>query len=366
MANAFLAGQCDNHQSPSVCAITKVTSPVSREAWDSVYEVDANAMPSQSPGWAKAVVETGGYRDASRLYEFADGRRAILPLFRGRVPPGHLAMQYSPPAAWGFGGLIASDPLSAQHVRAVFEDLARLPAVSTQIRPNPLDAALWQEAAPPDWTALPRAAHVLDLEGGIEEVFAKRFRTRTRNRVRRAERGDIDIECGSDDRLISEFHTLLRLSFERWGVRQGEPKFLARWRGLRRDPVEKFQSIAKTFGPAFRLWVARIGGKPAAAIFVLQDHNAHWTRAAMDVELVGHSYANYLLHYLAIKDACQAGCNFYHMGESRRSSSIAEFKSHFGADLLDYAEYRYERLPISWIDEGARKIVKRAIGFRDA
>jgi lipid II:glycine glycyltransferase (peptidoglycan interpeptide bridge formation enzyme) len=186
------------------------------------------------------------------------------------------------------------------------------------------------------------------------------------NRTRRAERAGLEIESGASERLISEFHQLLHRSFERWARHQNEPLALARWRGLRRDPQEKFVAIAASIGTVFRLFVARHSGEPAAAILILLDGEAHLTRGAMHEELGARTYANYLLHTMAIREACQAGCRHYHMGETGGSSSLAEFKQHFGATAKDYAEYRFERLPISRIDNNARKFIKRLIGFRDA
>jgi hypothetical protein len=366
-----IAGQEDENQKASTnpvkdISIRSVVSPAPNNLWRGVYDADPSAVPSLSPDWAACVVSAGGHRDVSCHFEFSDGVRAVLPLFKSRIPLGPIGFRQSPPAAWGFGGLAATAPLSASHIHAVLDWLSRQPAAMVKIRPNPLEAELWRSAAPEGWVALPRAAHVLDLAGGFEEVFAKRFSARTRNRVRRAEKSGLDVEHGNSDRLIGEFHALLRQSFERWGKRQNEPRFMSRWRGLRRDPQSKFQTIARTVEANFHLWVARIDGKPAAAVLVLQDHEAHWTRAAMDAELVGHTYANYLLQCNAIKFACDAGCRHYHMGESGESKSIAEFKSHFGSELHPYAEYRYEHVPITRIDTAARSLVKRVIGFRDA
>src|SRR5215207_8360325 len=221
-------------------ALARVTSPAPLEAWEAIYRSDVQAMPTQSPRWASAIVEFEGCRDTSRLYEFADGRRVVLPVFAGKFPFRRFATRQSPPAAWGFGGLLATRPLSPEHVRTVLHDLARGPAALTQIRPNPLDAAIWREGSL-GWASVPRKAHVLDLAGGFQEVWSKRFSSGTRNRVRRAERAGVEIECGAGSRLISDFHALLRLSFERWGKRQREPLALARWRGQRRDPESKFR-----------------------------------------------------------------------------------------------------------------------------
>jgi lipid II:glycine glycyltransferase (peptidoglycan interpeptide bridge formation enzyme) len=99
---------------------------------------------------------------------------------------------------------------------------------------------------------------------------------------------------------------------------------------------------------------------------VLQGTNAHYTRGAMDREVAAPTHANAALQWKAISDAAAAGCAWYHMGESGTSSSLARFKERFGARPYDYAEYRFERLPLTTLDHLARGAVKRVIGFREA
>ena len=345
-------------------AIVRVASPAPAEVWQSIYEADADALPSQSRSWATAVQSFAGYGDASRFYEFSDGTHVILPLFAGRAPARRYAALYSPPAAWGFGGTLSTGPLTSAHIHAIMRDLSALPAIITHIRPNPLHADLWNSAVPPDWTSVPRTAHVLDLGIGFETILSKKFHSDARYGIRRAEKAGLEVISGSDSALIADFHSLLRRSFERWAKRQAEPVALARWRGLRRDPEAKFQAMAAS-GTAFRLWLAKLEGKPIAAILVLRDKEAHYTRGAMIEEFARPTHANYLLHYRAIEDACAAGCRHYHMGETGNLASLAKFKSQFGAEPVQYAEYRRERLPITRIDRAVRTVVKRAIGFRD-
>ncbi len=118
-------------------------------------------------------------------------------------------------------------------------------------------------------------------------------------------------------------------------------------------------------GEACRIWVAWHNGQPAAAILVLQGSNASYIRGMMDKELAGPTRANYLLHRLAIEEACEAGCRYYDMGESGSSTSLAQFKTRFGARPCPYAEYHIERLPITSLHRHARGAIKRMIGFRD-
>lgn len=345
--------------------IQRVVSPAPLDAWQTIYASDQNAMPTQSPSWGAAVASSGKYKDASRLYEFADGSRALVPLFSAWFAPNSLSPLWSPPTAWGFGGIISTRPVTSEHVRAVMHDLKSGPNIVVHLRPNPLQAEVWREATSPGWSTVPRSAHVLDLTDGFDEVWTSRYRSETRNKIRRAERFGLEIEAGVSERLVSDFYGLLIKSFQRWGRRQHEPMWLSQWRGKRRDPESKFRAIGKFDGEHVKFWVARVQGQPIAAILVLMDRQAHYTRGAMDEQAIGQTYANYLLHSRAIEDACRAGCGFYHMGETGGSASLAQFKTRFGAVSVPYAEYRYEKLPLSKADHGISKLVKRMVGFRD-
>ena len=99
---------------------------------------------------------------------------------------------------------------------------------------------------------------------------------------------------------------------------------------------------------------------------VLQSSGtAHDSRGAMDADVAGPTRANDLLHRRAIEDACAAGCDSYHMGETGQSSSLAQFEERFGAVPVDHGEHFGERLPLHRVDQAARRVVKRLVGFRD-
>ncbi len=345
--------------------LAAVTSPVSQGSWDGVYHSDPDALPTQSWRWAQALVSTGQYADRSRLYTFDDGRQALVPLFcriHGGLVSGRL---WSQPAAWGFGGVVAEGGLDAAHLKAILSDLEHISPLGVGLRPNPLHAEAWAEATQ-GWTRIERSAHVLDLEGGMTNVWEQSFKPRTRTAIRKAQASGLQIVCGRSDSLIEEFYKLFEKSIIRWAGKQREPVPLALWRARRRDPIDKFNRMAEAMGDGFRLCLARHDGQAVAAILVLQDTNAHYTRGAMDEELAGRLSANVLLHYRAIEEACVAGCRFYHMGETGRSEALAQFKSRFGAIAVPYAEYFREEVPVSALTTGVKTLVKRVIGFRDA
>jgi Acetyltransferase (GNAT) domain len=342
----------------------RVTTPAPRHAWERVLAADPNALISHTPGWIDLICSDGGYEDASRLYELPGGRQLVLPMVRRWKMLGPLAPEASLPLSWDAGGIVAPGGITGQDLATVFADLARRAVVRTAVRPSPLDAREWAAARPPG-LVVPRLAHVLDLEGGFGKVWARRFAGTARTAVRKAERSGLTVERDTSGRLVPVLYDLFERSLDRWARQQHEPRVLARWRGHSRDPREKFALIARTLGEACRIWVAWHEGRPAAAILVMQGANANYTRGMMDKELAGPTRANYLLHRMAIEEACEAGCRYYNMGESGCSRSLAQFKTRFGAAARPYAEYHLERLPVTAIDRYARSAVKRLIGFRD-
>ena len=142
---------------------------------------------------------------------------------------------------------------------------------------------------------------------------------------------------------------------------------MAMYRGTRRDPLTKFQTMAALLGSEMRVHVAYVDGAAAAAAIVLANgRNAHYTRGVMDIDVAGKTNASDLVQWSAIRDAAALGCGTYHMGETGTSESLARFKEKFGAVAVPYAQYRLERLPVTKVDTGLRSLTKRVIGFQDA
>lgn len=364
-AEAQSASNWPDRPAKSMESSFTVHTPVPAAQWDQVYRADPMALPTQSYAWGRAMIAGGRFIDKSRLYLFRDGRQVVVPLFVDQGLGGLLGRAGSQPAAWGFGGTIADHDLRADQLTTILDDLSRHLPMGIRLRPNPLHNGLWEQAAG-TWARLGRTAHVLDLDGGFDEVWNGRFKPRTRTTIRKAEAAGVEIVSGNSQSLIDEFYGLFHHSVVRWAHQQNEPVRLALWRAHRRDPVSKFYSMAEEMGSGFTIWLARHRGQAVAAILVLQGVNAHYTRGAMIEELAGPVSANFLLHHRAIQAACAAGCRSYHMGETGNSAPLAQFKSRFGAVATPYAEFVKELVPVTRLASGARSLVKRAIGFRDA
>lgn len=343
----------------------RVTTPAPRQAWLDILRSDATGLVDQSPDWFDTIQAYGPYKDASRLYEWENGQRAVLPAVSRRGLPEHLAVRSSPPRDWGIGGPVSERPLEEEEISDILTDLSHLPGLRFSIRPNPLMGAKWDKAKPNGFIKIPRMAQVINLENGFNSIWEKRFDENTRRNIRKAEKSGLVVECDSSGKLVPVFYSLFIQSIDRWAKRQHEPLFLARWRAARRDPIEKFQRMSQLLGNYLRIWVAWKEGIPVAALMILQGRNAHYTRGAMNLALAGPTRANDFLHKMAIEEACQSGCRYYQMGESGGNQSLAHFKARFGAIGYPYAEFVFERVPVTVIDHQLRSMVKKLIGFKD-
>ena len=346
----------------------RVTSPAPRAVWRQLASADGNALASQTPTWLDCICATGPYEDASRLYEFEGGRRLVVPLARRRGWPARLVGEDSWPSDWGIGGpLVSPGTPDETEARVVFDDLARRPALRVGVRFGPGADPVWARAAPQSFRAEEHMTQVLDLEGGFGTVWDRRFHGRVRRAVRRAERSAIKVEVDRTGRLVPAFYDLYEQSMVRWARQQHEPLALARWRQTRSFPRQRLEAVSDRFGESCAIYLAWCAGEPAAAIVVLRHgHHAKYWRGAMNRDLAHPVRANFLLHRLAVEDACEAGSRYYHLGDSRPGSSLAHFKDGFGAESRSTPAFRRERLPVSAADRRLRSAVKRLIHFEDA
>lgn len=338
----------------------RVVTPAPRQAWIDVLASDPDATVQQSPAWCDAVVRASGAADISRLYLLPDGRQLVLPLVRRRLIPGlHVDGSYL--AKFGPGGLLASDGLQESDARLVLDDLHRSVAVSTRIRVNFDVADRWRAALAPDVLMTSKRSEVLDLTGGFQQVFERRFQSSVRRAVRKAECSGITVERDSGPRLASEYYQLyMRWSEDRATV-SGLPRRLVLARARRRQPAGYIEAVSELLGENCEIWVAFYGGEPIASIITLR-HGAqavYWQGSSVR-RLAGPLRANVLLQRLAIEAACNAGCRYYDLGESGGVAGLEHFKQTLGAVPRFGMDLRIERLPLSSLQGWRHGLEQRA------
>jgi Acetyltransferase (GNAT) domain len=340
----------------------QVISPAPRDIWRSVLAEDPAALPEHAPEWMDALCRVGPYADASQLYTFPDGQRFVLPLVRRTGIAGLGGWLQSYPASWGMGGLIGAGA-DRDVIQAVVADLRTTGSQRIGIRPDPRRFPEWTQTVDRA-TLIKRRAHVIDLSGGADAV-RRRMHSSARQGVRVAERSGVRIEVDRSGELLDQYYGLYLISVDRWAGRQHEPRPLAHWRARRRDPLDKLRTISESMGKAFVITMAFVADQPAYASITLLGQTAHYTRGSMDIARVGTTRAGDLAQWTAVQLACDEGCTAFHMGESGDSPSLARYKEKFGAQPIDYAEIKLERLPYSRVDQGIRSVAKKALGFRD-
>ncbi|MFF7867679.1 GNAT family N-acetyltransferase [Streptomyces qaidamensis] len=351
----------------TVAGPAHVTTPAPHASWGDLAAQDPDTCVTQTPAWLDCLCATGPFRDASRLYEFPDGSRIVLPLVGRARRLRRLDAQESWPAGWGIGGPVTPEGARPEQARAIFDDLARLPALRVGVRFRPQGAELWERAAPGAFRLEPHMTQAVDLDGGFGALWQNRFHTRVRRDVKRAEKAHVDVEVDRSGRLVPVFQELYDQSIERWAAQQHEPLALARWRRRREFPTGRLAAVAARFGTSCAIWMARSAGEPAASIVVLRHgpHAKFW-RAAMNRDVAHPVRATPLLYRLAIEEACEEGCRIFDLGESAPGSSLEHFKAGFGAVGRSSPRYWRERLPVSSAERGLRTAVKRVIRFQDA
>lgn len=343
-----------------------ITSPVPREAWESLIRSDPDAVVTQLLAWRDAVFADGRYRDVSRLYEFPSGQQVALPLARRRLGTAWTAVTASWPRNWGVCGPISrSGQIGAVEAAAVLADLAGRGTLAAEIQLRYGGSETWLNEAR-QYRIAERGCHVLDLAGGFNEVWTHKFRGTARTAVRKAEHSGLEVDVDRTGQLLGVFCDLYEKSIQRWSAKQHEPLRLTRWRTIRATPPKMLAAVTQHFGKDCGIWVVRSKGVPVAAIIVLQagTHAMYW-RGAMDKELATPVRANEFLHSLAIEQACRDGYRYYEMGQSRPGSPLAAFKEKLGATWQPGHTLRAERIPFQAVNRVSRNAAKRIIGFRD-
>ena len=327
----------------------KVTSPVPRDVWGSLYRSDENAVVSQSLAWRDALFASDRYQDLSLLYEFPSGRQLVMPLAYRRQQPRWAYAVASWPQVWGIGGPITQGgQVSPTEAAMVLNDVARRGMIAATIMLRHDADKAWLSQAR-QFDVEERGCYVLDLAEGFGHVWQHRFRSNTRRAVRKAERSGLEIEVDRSGRLLDVFYDLFEKSLSRWAAAQHEPLWFTRMRMNRvcYTTPGHLDLVAKHFGSDCATWVAWYKGQPAAANIVLRSgaYVKAW-RGAMDKEIAAPVCATEFLDRLAIEEACEEGYRFYDMGGAEPGSSLARFKENLGATLLFTHELRTERLPV--------------------
>ncbi len=340
---------------PSIACV-----PLRLEVWLRLLAAIPDASPFQTPQWMDGICLDGRYRDESLLYVSDAGSMAVL-LAARRIAPG-ISAAAALPHGMGAGGLLADQPLTEELLQPVLDDLRKRPYASILIRPNPLHSEHLRSCVFPGWVTRQLKTHVMDLSGGFDDVSSQCFTTRRRRHVKKALGSGLELRSGNDPGFVKAFYDLYLKWCEGKAGKKGIPASLARMTGSRREPFWKFRNAAQAASDKLSIHLAFLNDVPVAgAVMLIDGNSAVYWRGASDLDLSPAVRGNDFIQHHLIKSACEAGCTYYHMGESGGVSSLEEFKESFGARAYRYVEFVHQK---PWLKVGSD--VKGAlVGFAE-
>jgi len=176
----------------------------------------------------------------------------------------------------------------------------------------------------------PPASQIVDL-GPAEEDLRATFKPKTRYNLGLAERRGVEVEPSRDLELFS------RLVAE-----------TAQRQRIHLPGRSYFQALVEVLEANSRLYVARAGGTPLAAILVAWFGPTAYYLYGGDSRQRRELMPNYLLHWTAMRDAQRQGCRYYDLW-GMIGAGLQQFKAGFGGQTVHYLGVRTLALrPAAW------------------
>jgi lipid II:glycine glycyltransferase (peptidoglycan interpeptide bridge formation enzyme) len=171
--------------------------------------------------------------------------------------------------------------------------------------------------------------HTLDLRPRLDEILKQSHKTSIQQKIRRAQRHQLDYTEGNDSQHVHRFYQLLLLTRRRQKIPP--------------QPLEWFHNLARYFGDSLQIRLLLRGGQPIAGVLTLR-----WKNTVVDKYSCSDAQWNKLgciplLLWRVIEHAKQIGINTFDLGRSDyEGTGLVEFKDRWGSQR---AELKYWRLP---------------------
>ena len=171
--------------------------------------------------------------------------------------------------------------------------------------------------------------HTLDLRPKLDEILKKSHKTSIQQKIRRAQRQQLDYTEGNDSQHIHRFYQLLLLTRRRQKIPP--------------QPRAWFHNLVRYFGDSLQIRLLSRGDQPVAGVLTL-----HWKNTLVDKYSCSDPQCNNLgciplLLWRVIEHAKQTGISTFDLGRSDyEGTGLVEFKDRWGSQRM---ELTYWRLP---------------------
>jgi len=287
-----------------------------------------------TPAWLRAVVQAEPrLRPRTLLIEDAGGTvHAACPL----LVASHFGILRVYSGAWGtYGGIVGRTEPAVRAARTALERFVASPRVALA-RVHDFAASLDGEGF---WSATEEVCQVLDLPRDPEELFRDAFTMQNRNKIRKAEKQGVRVQCANDRAALGQYAVLYGESAARWEI-------------ARPLPSGFFAGLAQV--PGVDVWLAEHEGATVAALlnFTWGDQVMNWGNVSR--RTAWRLSPNNLLHWRALEAACRAdaGPRLYNFGASTGLPGVETFKSAFGVRRQVYARREHRARWVAWIGRG--------------
>lgn len=305
----------------------------SRDDWQAIVDRAASATIFHTPAWTELTCATTGWEARPLTISWSDGRQAVVPilafpLWRGLSSAASVGVD-------GYGGIIATGPLSEQEQATIYRAIRRR-FRDCWMHTNPFDGPA-PERVGHVWESVPptRALRLAPLDQLRRHYHKERLRC-----VRRYQAHGVTVtwwpRLDADDRSLVA--RLYAAECERW---QAEGRSTE---GLR--PPEWFTHLWRHLDDRLRMAVATVDGE-IAGVELLIKHG----RIATELLMVWDRRFAAQQVSTALAEACftaayVAGCEWIDAMPSGPLDGIDRYKASFGAEALPIGGYR-QHSPLS-------------------
>jgi hypothetical protein len=309
--------------------------------WREIWRDCDYATYFHSPEWAQLWERhtEGRVRPSPKLFRFADGKQALLPLsFESKL--GGLLSRYVSSPECTFGGWIAREPLSTGHALELIDWMLKRQGHNLVWRLNPYDPVVFEAGKLCGLECRSDETHALDLSIGQEALF-KALKPSYRADIRKALKAAA-FRIAPAETLADwqEYYRVYEDSQRRWGVDAANGY----------SPT-LFEALHALKSPYVRLWVARNASGEIVSgdvCFYAKTHVVYWHGSTLQQHLA--SNVAKLVKYEVIKDACERGYAWYDFNPSAGLSGVKFFKEAFRARALP--------APVVYVDTALKRLAR--------
>lgn len=304
-----------------------------RDEWQTIVDQAASATIFHTPAWTELTCATTGWDAHPLRISWPDGRQAVVPilgfpLWRGLVSAASVGAE-------GYGGIIATGPLSEQEQATIYRAIRRRYR-DCWMTTNPFDGPAPERVGHPWEPVSPsRALRLAPLDQLRRQYSKDRLR-----RVRRYQAQLVTVTWWP--RLVADDRSLVARLYaaecDRWQA-EGLPT-----EDLRRPAW--FTQLWRRLGNRLQMAVATVDGKIAGLeLFIKQGRIATELLTIWDRRFASYQVST------ALSEACfaaayGAGCQWFDSMPAGPQAGGDRHKAGFGAEALPVGGYR-QHSPLS-------------------